>query len=75
MDYEIDAIGEFCPIPIIRAELKLKQVQNRDRVIIKTDHSCSSSSVANHFTSKFNYPCNVRQLEYGIWEIIIEKVC
>lgn len=73
MDYELDAIGEFCPIPIIRAELKLRQIHVKDRVIIKTDHSCSSASVSNHFMNKYKYPCTVRPLEYGIWEIIVEK--
>ena len=39
MDHRIDAIGEFCPIPIIKAEVKLTQVKPGDRVIIKSDHN------------------------------------
>ncbi|MDW7651067.1 MAG: sulfurtransferase TusA family protein [Bacillota bacterium] len=74
MEYLVDAMGEFCPIPIIRAELKLLQVGVHDRVIVKTDHSCSTASVINHFSTKYNYPCHVRQVDEGIWEIVIEKV-
>lgn len=73
MDHVIDALGEFCPTPIIRAEIKLLKAKIHDRVIIKTDHSCSSVSVANHFVTKFNYPCEVRQVDDGIWEILIVK--
>ncbi|NLZ93421.1 MAG: sulfurtransferase TusA family protein [Firmicutes bacterium] len=73
MDHKIDAIGEFCPIPIIRAEVKLTQIKPGDRVIIITDHTCSSASVVSHFQSKYNYPCRVAQIDEGIWEIIIAK--
>lgn len=74
MDYFIDALGEFCPTPIIRAEIKLLQADAGDRVIVKTDHCCSSASVANHFMNKFSYPCEVRQVDEGIWEILIKKL-
>lgn len=73
MDYIIDAIGEMCPLPIMRAEIKLLKLKPNDRIIMKTDHSCSSTSVINHFTSKFNYPCKTKQIDHGIWEIVIEK--
>ncbi|NLP37750.1 MAG: sulfurtransferase TusA family protein [Firmicutes bacterium] len=73
MDYKIDAIGEMCPLPIMRAEIKLLELKPYDRVILKTDHSCSSASVINHFQTKYDYPCQVQQIDEGIWEIIIEK--
>jgi TusA-related sulfurtransferase len=73
VDHFIDALGEMCPVPIIRAEMKLLKLKPRERVIIKTDHSCSSSSVVSHFMSKYRYPCEVRQVDDGIWEIVIEK--
>lgn len=73
MDHNIDAIGEFCPIPIIRAEVKLTQIKPGDRVVITTDHTCSSASVVGHFESKYNYPCSVMQIGEGIWEITILK--
>lgn len=73
MDHYIDAIGEMCPVPIIRAELKLLKAKPQERVIIKTDHSCSSSSVISHFKAKYQYDCQVRAVDNGIWEIVIEK--
>lgn len=73
LEHRIDAFGEMCPIPIIRAEIKLKQINHGEVVVLLTDHSCSSSSVANHFITKYKYPCHVRQVDDGIWEIKIEK--
>jgi tRNA 2-thiouridine synthesizing protein A len=72
-DYFIDALGEMCPIPIIRAEKKIKQLRVSDRVVLKTDHSCSISSVTNHFQKKFGYKCSVIEEEEGVWRIVIEK--
>lgn len=73
MDYYIDALGEMCPVPIIKAEIKLLKLNAYDRVILTTDHNCSTSSVTNHFYSKYRYPCEVKRVDDGIWEIIIEK--
>lgn len=73
MEHHIDAFGEMCPVPIIRVEIKLTQIKPGEIVVLKTDHSCSSSSVANHFISKYKYPCQVRQVDNGVWEIKIEK--
>lgn len=73
MDHFLDAMGEMCPLPIIKAEIKIKQIKVKERVVLKTDHSCSISSVTNHFLSKYGYPCSVVELEDGVWEITIEK--
>jgi tRNA 2-thiouridine synthesizing protein A len=72
-DHFIDSLGEMCPIPIIRAEKKIKQIQVKERVVLKTDHSCSISSVTTHFQGKHGYKCSVTEEEEGIWLITIEK--
>ncbi len=74
MDHFVDALGEMCPIPIIKAEKKMLQISVSDRVILETDHSCSISSVTNHFKSKYGYSTEIMEIEEGIWQIIIEKV-
>ncbi len=73
MDHFIDALGEMCPIPIIRAEKIFRKIAVNDRVVLETDHSCSLSSVTNHFKSKYNYSHEVVEVEDGIWQIIIIK--
>ena len=73
MDYFIDALGDICPIPIIKAEKILKQIKDNDRVIVETDHSCSIASVTNHFAQKYGYPSTIEEVEEGIWQIIITK--
>lgn len=73
MEHFIDALGEMCPIPIIKAEKVLKKIRPGEKVILETDHSCSIQSVTGHFRNKYNYPCRVVEVEEGIWQIEIIK--
>lgn len=74
MDYFVDALGDMCPIPIMKAEKVLKKINVSDRVILETDHSCSIASVKSHFTSKYSCSVEINEVEEGVWNIIIEKL-
>ncbi len=73
MEHFIDSLGEMCPIPIIKAEKKLKTIRAGEKLILETDHSCSIQSVAGHFENKFGYACSYIEVEEGIWQIEIIK--
>jgi len=73
MDHFVDALGDICPIPIIKVEKILKQVKANERIVLETDHSCSIASVTNHFQKKFGYPTTITEVEEGVWQIIIIK--
>ncbi len=73
MDHLVDSMGDICPIPIIKAERKLKEMKAEERIIIETDHSCSTSSVIGHFETKYGYPTEVVKVAEGVWNIIIVK--
>jgi TusA-related sulfurtransferase len=73
MDYLIDSLGEICPVPIIMLERKIKEVKKDDRIILETDHSCSTSNVVEHVANKYGYPTEVTMISEGIWQIIITK--
>lgn len=73
MDHFVDALGDMCPIPILKAEKKMKKLEVGDRIILETDHSCSISSVTSHFKTKFACSVEIIEVEEGVWNIIIEK--
>lgn len=73
MENFIDALGEMCPIPILKAEKALGKLKKGDKLVLETDHSCSIQSVINHFEEKYDYPCQYIEVEEGIWQITIEK--
>ncbi len=74
MENFIDALGEMCPIPIIKAEKVLKKLNAGEKVVLETDHSCSIQSVTGHFEKKHGCVCTVTEVEEGIWQIEIEKI-
>jgi tRNA 2-thiouridine synthesizing protein A len=73
LDHIVCSIGDICPIPIIKAERKLKELKSDERIILETDHSCSTSSVINHFKTKYGYPVEIAKVADGLWNIIIVK--
>lgn len=73
MDHLIDSLGDICPIPIIKIERKLKDAKVSDRIVLESDHSCSTSSVINHFKTKYGYPTEAVKVAEGVWHIIITK--
>lgn len=73
MDHSVDSMGDICPIPIIKIEKQLKKAKVSDRIILESDHSCSTSSVVDHFKLKYGYPVEVIKVAEGVWNIIITK--
>jgi tRNA 2-thiouridine synthesizing protein A len=73
VEHFIDSLGEMCPIPIIKAEKKLKTLKSGEKVVLETDHSCSIQSVTGHFVKKYGYICNIVEVEEGVWQIEITK--
>lgn len=71
--YEMDCLGDMCPIPI----LKLKQCktlkEKGDQLKLITDHSCVVESISG-FCKKQGLQIDVVEPMNGIWELYIEKV-
>lgn len=70
---KIDCLGDFCPIPVIKAKIGYKEIEKGDKLIITTDHSCTLSNIKDTFK---NVNCYIHYEEKinGIWEITIEKL-
>lgn len=69
---KIDCLGDFCPIPVIKAKKAYKEINHGDKLIIITDHSCAFPNIKDAFK---NYNCSIKSEEEikGIWKITIEK--
>lgn len=73
MEHFIDALGDMCPVPVLKAEKEFKQIKAGEKIILETDHSCSVQSVIDHFESRFGARCTVEEVEEGVWRVAIEK--
>lgn len=67
---EIDCLGDICPVPIIKINKALSSASIGDSILVKTDHSCVSQSILDHF-SKRNYSVDIDEVINGVWEITI----
>lgn len=71
-EHYLEVWGEMCPIPLLKAEKKLKQLTPEDTLILETDHSCTARTVESWATKK-KYHFRVDEVDNGVWRIAIQK--
>ncbi|MDN5348419.1 MAG: hypothetical protein PWP65_1984 [Clostridia bacterium] len=71
-EYTLDALGEACPVPLIRTEKKMQELKVGDILIVQVDHSCAMKNVPE-WARKQGYNVELEEVEEGRWDIIIEK--
>lgn len=71
-EHVLDCYGEACPIPLIKAEKKMKELQVGDVLVVQIDHSCAMKNVPE-WARKQGWPVELEETGDGEWEIIIEK--
>lgn len=72
-EVELDCLGEACPIPLVKAEKKIKELESGDVLIVQIDHSCAMKNLPE-WARKEGHNVEVEEIDDGEWEIIIEKV-
>jgi len=68
----IDCLGEACPVPLVKAQNKLKEMAIGDVLIVQIDHSCAMKNLPE-WTNKDGHNVEVEEVDDGEWEVIIEK--
>ncbi|MFN2341175.1 MAG: sulfurtransferase TusA family protein [Halanaerobium sp.] len=69
----IDCIGDPCPLPLIKAEKKLRKLNSGDQLCLETDHNCALNNVSE-WARKKGYQVEVEEMPYLEWKIYIKKV-
>ncbi len=69
---KINCFGDFCPVPLLKAQNAVKQLSSGEEFMLVTDHSCVVESVEDYFT-KNKYTLFVEEVLNGVWEITITK--
>ncbi len=72
-EYELDCLGEACPVPLVKAQNKLKEIEIGDMIILQIDHSCAMKNVPE-WARKDGHNVEIEEVDDGEWEIFIEKV-
>ena len=71
-EFELDCLGEACPIPLVKTENKMKELEVGDTLIVIIDHSCALKNVPE-WARKNNYDVEVEEVDESEWEIFIDK--
>lgn len=69
----IDALGEACPVPLIKAQNALKKMTSGNILVLQIDHSCAMKNVPE-CARKDGHNVEIEEVDDGEWEVIIEKV-
>ena len=68
----LDCLGEACPVPLVKTENKLKELETGDVLIVQLDHSCAMKNVPE-WARKQGHFVEIEEVDDGEWECIIEK--
>jgi len=71
-DY-IDCFGDMCPVPILKMEKKLTEIETGEEFMLVTDHSCTVESIKHTF-SKRKVGFKIEEVMNGVWEVTVKKL-
>lgn len=71
-EFTIDALGEACPIPLLKCQKKWPDLKTGDIMIVNIDHSCALKNIPE-WARKAGHNVEVTEVEDGVWDIYIEK--
>jgi TusA-related sulfurtransferase len=69
----LDCLGEACPVPLIKTEKALEELEPGDVLIVQIDHSCAMKNVPE-WARKQGHNVEIEEVDDGEWECFIEKV-
>lgn len=69
----LDCMGEACPVPLIKTEKKIAELEVGDVLVVQMDHSCAMKNVPE-WARKQGHNVEIEEVDDGEWECFIEKV-
>ena len=70
--YNLDCLGEACPVPLIKVQSKMEEMEIGDVLTVNVDHSCAMKNVPNWARDE-GHNVEIESTDVGEWNIIIEK--
>ncbi len=68
----LDCLGEACPVPLVKAQNALKELNVGDVLIVQIDHSCAMKNVPD-WAREEGHNVEIEEVDEGEWEVVIEK--
>jgi len=71
-EFVLDCMGEACPIPLVKAQKKIEEIETGDVLVVQIDHSCAMKNVPE-WARNSGHNVEIDEVDDGEWEIVIEK--
>lgn len=71
--HKINCFGDVCPIPMLKLQKALVDLQVHESVMIVVDHSCVTESIKDYYKSS-KYHMVVDEVIDGVWEITLTRL-
>lgn len=68
----LDCLGEACPVPLVKAQKALEDLEIGDILIVSIDHSCAMKNLPE-WAREDGHNVEVEEVDDGEWEVVIEK--
>lgn len=68
----LDCLGEACPVPLVKAQKALEDLDVGDILIVSIDHSCAMKNLPD-WAREAGHNVEVEEVDDGEWEVVIEK--
>ena len=68
----LDCLGEACPVPLVKAQKKIAELEIGDLLIVQIDHSCAMKNLPE-WARTDGHNVEVEETGDGEWDVIIEK--
>jgi len=72
-EQRLDCLGEACPVPLVKGQKALDNLEVGDLLIMEIDHSCAMKNVPE-WARNAGHNVEIEEIDDGEWEIYIEKV-
>jgi len=70
---KINCFGDFCPIPLLKAQNACRELQKDESFVLVSDHSCTVETISEYF-EEGHYDLNIDEVIDGIWEITFTRI-
>ncbi len=69
---KIDCLGDFCPIPGIKARMAMRGMRPGDQFLLVSDHSCAPLNV-KEAAEEMGCSVKIEEVIPGVFEMVISK--
>ena len=68
----LDCLGEACPVPLVKAQKALEDLEVGDVLVVQIDHSCAMKNIPD-WAREAGHNVEIEEVDDGEWEVVIEK--